>query len=339
VSENKKKVLVGISMGDFNGIGPEVILRTFEDKRMFDFFTVIVFGNTLILQKTAKLYKLPINIRSVGNDNKILNKVVNVIDVTENIDIELRLGQPTSESGRLAVLALEEASHDLINDKIKLLVTAPIDKQNSFSEEFPYRGHTEFLKDFFEQDTLMIMVSDGLRVALATEHVPLLEVPNLITEERISHKINQVFNSLRSDFAIKRPKIAILGLNPHSGDKGVMGTEEQEIISPVIKQFREKEHLVFGPFSADGFFASGIYAKYDAVLAMYHDQGLIPFKSLAFGSGVNFTAGLNRVRTSPDHGTAFDIAGKNKANASSFRKSLFIGREIYFNRLSNQFQA
>ena len=334
MSQKPKKILAGISMGNPNGIGPEIIIKTFEDKRMYDFFTVVVFGSSQVLKKVADFYKSPTKIRAIGNDNKVLNNILNVFEVTENQEFELQMGRCNSESGKIAVLALEEATHNLNNDKIHLLVTAPIDKQSSYSEEFPYRGHTEYLKNFFNQQTLMMMVSENLKIALATEHVSLSEVSALITKERLSQKLNLLLNSLKLDFAINRPKVAVLGLNPHSGDNGVMGIEEIDTISPIVKEYRKNEEFVFGPFSADGFFASGKHTQYDATLAMYHDQGLIPFKALSFSSGVNFTAGLNKVRTSPDHGTAFDIAGKNKANSNSFREALFTGRHIYYNRLN-----
>ncbi|MCY4216937.1 MAG: 4-hydroxythreonine-4-phosphate dehydrogenase PdxA [Flavobacteriaceae bacterium] len=328
-----KKILVGISMGNPNGIGPEIIIKTFEDKRMYDFFTVIVFGSSQILQKMARFYKSSTKIRSIGEDNKVLNNTLNVLEVAENQEFDWQLGQSNAESGRMAVLALEEATHVLNNDKIHCLVTAPIDKQSSYSEDFPYAGHTEYLKDFFNQETLMMMVSEHLRVALVTEHIALSEIPRLITKERLHQKLDLLLNSLKQDFGIHRPKVAVLGLNPHSGDNGVMGSEEIDTISPIIKKYRNNEEFVFGPFSADGFFASGKYRQFDATLAMFHDQGLIPFKALSFGNGVNFTAGLDKVRTSPDHGTAFDIAGKNKANANSFREALFTGRQVYYNRL------
>ena len=333
MSQKPKKILVGISMGNPNGIGPEIIIKTFEDKRMYDFFTVIVFGSSQILHKVVNYYKSPTKIRSIGDDNKVLNHTLNVFEVGDHQEFQWQVGQSNTESGRMAVLALEEATHVLNHNKIHCLVTAPIDKQSSYSEDFPYAGHTEYLKDFFNQETLMMMVSENLKVALVTEHVSLSEIPQLITKERIHQKLDLLLQSLKQDFAIHRPKVAVLGLNPHSGDNGVMGSEEIDAISPVIKEYRNNEAFVFGPFSADGFFASGKHRQYDATLAMFHDQGLIPFKALSFGSGVNFTAGLDKVRTSPDHGTAFDIAGKNKANANSFREALFIGRQVYHNRL------
>lgn len=323
-------------MGDPNGIGPEIIVRTFEDNRMFDFFTIVVFGSLKVLNHIKQLYKITTKIRLVGEDNKLYKNSINVIDVTDGAEFSLNLGKSSKQAGSIAYLSLIDAAEKLLYGQLNVLVTAPIDKQSIQSENFRFRGHTEYLSDLFEQQTMMMMVSENLKVALVTEHEPLREVADLITDDLIDQKLTSLIDSLRRDFNISKPKVAVLGLNPHAGDNGVLGHEEQNIIHPVILDHREKGNLVFGTFPADSFFGKGHYHDYDAVLAMYHDQGLIPFKTVAFGEGVNFTSGLEGVRTSPDHGTAYDIAGKKLASLSSFRASLFTARDIYRNRKVHQ---
>lgn len=323
-------------MGDPNGVGPEIIVRTFEDRRMFDFFTIVVFGSLKVLNRIQQLCKTTTKIRLVEEDNKLYKNSINVIDVTGGTEFSLNLGQPSKQAGSIAYLSLVDAAEKLLYKHLQVLVTAPIDKQTIQSENFRFRGHTEYLSDLFEQQTMMMMVSENLKVALVTEHESLKDVVDLVTDDVIDQKLTILIDSLRRDFNIAKPKVAVLGLNPHAGDHGVLGHEEQNIIHPVILDHRERGNLVFGTFPADGFFGKSHYLDYDAVLAMYHDQGLIPFKTITFGEGVNFTSGLEGVRTSPDHGTAYDIAGKKSASLSSFRNALFTARDIYHNRKVHQ---
>jgi 4-hydroxythreonine-4-phosphate dehydrogenase len=327
------KVRIGITLGDYNGVGPEVVIKALADNRLLNLVTPIVYGSGRVISYYKKLLAVEdFNYTQVRNKGQFAPKSVNVINCWED-SLEITPGKASKESGKAAFTALKQACDELKEGVIDALVTAPIDKQTIHSEEFPFKGHTEYLTQFFgSSESLMFMVSDKLRVGIVTEHIPLKNVATAITREKIESKLKVMDHSLKKDFNILKPKIAVLGLNPHAGDNGLLGDEEDQIIRPVIADQKNKGRLVFGPFPADGFFASGTYLKYDAVLAMYHDQGLVPFKSIAFEDGVNFTAGLSVVRTSPDHGTAYGIAGKNQANETSLREAIYHAAEIFRHR-------
>jgi 4-hydroxythreonine-4-phosphate dehydrogenase len=321
------KPVIGISLGDINGIGPEVVLKALADPRILDMMTPVVYGSSKVLGYYRKALKMN-NFQYHHMQGAALEDQVNVVNCWQEV-IEIQMGQSNPEGGKAALLALQKAVEDLKAGRIEAIVTAPINKQNIQSDEFKFPGHTEFFtKAFDTKDSLMLLCSGSLRVGVVTGHVPLQEVPQLITRERVQYKLNILERSLRQDFGIGKPRIAVLGLNPHAGEEGLLGTEEQEVIIPVIQDIKQKGRLVFGPFPADGFFGSGAYQKFDGILAMYHDQGLIPFKTLAFEQGVNYTAGLPIVRTSPDHGTAYDIAGQNIASESSMREALYLACDI-----------
>ncbi|MBZ5858111.1 4-hydroxythreonine-4-phosphate dehydrogenase PdxA [Flavihumibacter profundi] len=317
--------VIGISCGDLNGIGLELIIKTVTNSRILDLCTPILFASNKAINFYRKsLPENNFNFQVIKEFTRINPKQVNVFSCWEE-DVAITPGQLTEAGGKYAVLSLTTAVQALKNGHIQGLVTAPINKKNTQSEEFPYTGHTPYLKAAFEaKEVVMMMVASNMRVALLTEHVPVTAIGPFITKANIVTKLKLVEESLVKDFGIEKPKIAVLGLNPHAGDEGLIGNEEETIIKPAIKEFKHQGNsIVQGPFSADAFFARGFHEKFDAVLAMYHDQGLIPFKSLAHGEGVNFTGGLPIVRTSPDHGTAFDIAGKNKADESSMYAAIF----------------
>lgn len=333
MSRETDKIKVGISCGDLNGIGLEVAIKTFLDARIFELCTPILYAS----KKASAAYRKELDIKdfsfeeikSVESANP---KRANVFNVW-NEDVQLNLGTPTKESGEYALKSLQAATADLKIGKIDVLLTAPIDKHNIQSEEFKFPGHTEYLADAFGVDEYsMLMVSENLKVAFMTGHLPLSQIGKNLSFESIIKKIRFLNRTLPQDFGIRKPKIAVLGLNPHNGDGGVIGTEEKDLIAPAIKKAKEDGILVFGPFAADGFFGSGGYKQFDVVLAMYHDQGLIPFKTLNFDQGVNYTAGLPKVRVSPDHGTGFDIAGKGIASEQSFRDALFLGIDLFRER-------
>ena len=330
---NHEKPKIGISLGDLNGIGPEVVIKALADNRLLNMATPIIYGSTRVLSFYRKLMNLEeFNYSQVKNKGQFFPKSINVVNCWEDV-IEINPGQPSKETGKAALLSLKKVVEDIKEGLIDGFVTAPIDKNTIHSQEFPFRGHTEYLTQTFEaMESLMLMVGDDLKVGLVTEHIPVKEISNHITKERVELKIRLLELTLKKDFHISKPKIAVLGLNPHSGDEGLIGSEENEIIKPVINDLKSKGKLIFGPFPADGFFATGQHTKYDAVLAMYHDQGLIPFKSIAFDNGVNYTAGLPIVRTSPDHGTAYSIAGKNMADEGSMRQAIYLACDIIKNR-------
>lgn len=329
--EKKEKIVVGISVGDINGIGIEVILKTFEDKRMLDFCTPVIFGSTKTLSFHKKQLDSEININGIMSINQLAHGKVNLLNIWKE-EIPIDLGNPTKISGEYALKSLKSATKHLKENTIDVLITAPINKENIQSDTFNFPGHTEFLENELNGESLMILISEELRVGLITGHIPISKISETITPELIQKKVEIMYTSLVKDFSINKPKIAILGLNPHCGDKGVIGKEDDEIIKPTIASIKESGKLVFGPYAADGFFGSSTYKQFDGILAMYHDQGLAPFKALSFGNGVNFTAGLSKVRTSPDHGTAYEIAGKNKANPTSFKEALFSAIEIFKKR-------
>ncbi len=328
-----KKIKLGISIGDFNGIGIEIILKTFLDKRMLDFCTPIIFGSTKLITAYKNMLQLNIPFNGIKEVDKALNGKLNILNLWKE-EFEIELGKPTEKSGEFAFKSLEEGTKSLSNGEIDILVTAPINKDNIQSENFNFPGHTEYLESKLEGESLMILMADKLRIGLITGHIPISKISESITPELITGKVSIMYKTLVEDFAISKPKIAILGLNPHCGDKGVIGTEDDEIIRPAIVEIQEEGKLVYGPYAADGFFGSENYKKFDAILAMYHDQGLAPFKTLSFGQGVNFTAGLNKIRTSPDHGTGYDLAGKGLANVNSFREAIFTGIQIFRTRTS-----
>lgn len=327
-----QKIVVGISIGDINGVGIEVILKTFEDKRMLDFCTPVLFGSSKTISSHKKILGIDTNIQGIHSLDGVVHGKINLLNIWKE-DASVQIGKATKDGGRFAFQSLDKAVQALKEDQIDVLVTAPINKETIQSEDFPFSGHTEFLESNLEGDSLMILMNDALRIGLITGHIPVAKVAETITPELIEKKVSILHRSLVKDFNINKPKIAILGLNPHSGDNGVIGKEEEEIIKPTIQKIKEDTNwLIFGPYAADGFFGSGTYKQFDGVLAMYHDQGLAPFKALSFGNGVNYTAGLDKIRTSPDHGTAFDIAGKGKASSDSFKEALFTAIKVYQNR-------
>ena len=332
--KKKHKIKVGISVGDLSGIGIEVILKSFEDSRMLDFCTPVIFASSKVISHHKKVLGINTNIHGIDSLNKILPKKLNLLNVWKEM-VEIELGTPTEISGKYALLSLEKAVEALKNEEIDVLVTAPIDKNNIQSDDFKFEGHTEYLDDRLEGESLMILVNDKLRVGLITGHIPISEVAQNISPELIKRKVEIMYSSLVQDFNISKPKIAVLGLNPHCGDQGVIGTEDDEIVRPTLDEIQKKGQLVYGPFAADSFFGNEHYKSFDGVLAMYHDQGLAPFKTLSFGKGVNYTAGLNRIRTSPDHGTAFEIAGKNKADCNSFKEAIFTAIKLFKDREEN----
>jgi 4-hydroxythreonine-4-phosphate dehydrogenase len=330
MSDNK--IIVGISQGDINGIGLEVVIKTLMDPTLSEICTPVLFSS----QKTVSYYRKVLgleefNFNPVRDFSQLHTKKANVFVCYEE-EVIVEVGKSTDLGGKYAFLSLEKATQALKDGSIDVLVTAPINKSNIQNEHFKFVGHTEYLGDKLGGDPLMLLCTEnGLRVALVTGHLPISEVAPRITIDSVSKKIKQLHESLVKDFGISKPKIAVLGLNPHAGDSGVIGKEDMEIIKPAIENTK-LNGLVYGPYAADGFFGNETYKKFDGVLAMYHDQGLIPFKTIAFNDGVNYTAGLNAVRTSPDHGTAYDIAGKNIANEQSFKNAIYSAIDIYKNR-------
>jgi 4-hydroxythreonine-4-phosphate dehydrogenase len=333
--KNSDKIVVGISIGDLNGIGLEVVLKTFEDSRVLELCTPVIFASGKVVSFHKKALNNNAPIHGIDDIESLIPNKLNLLNVwKENVEIEL--GTPTKLSGSYAFKSLESATKALKKGQIDVLVTAPINKDNIQSEEFKFSGHTEYLESRLEGKSLMILIAENLRVGLITGHIPIAEVAQKITQELIAEKANLMLNSLITDFNIRKPKIAILGLNPHCGDHGVIGKEDDEIVRPAIKKLQDEGKLIFGPYAADSFFGSDTYEQFDGILAMYHDQGLAPFKTLSFGKGVNYTAGLNKIRTSPDHGTAYEIAGKNLASYSSFLEAVYLALDIFENR--NQYK-
>jgi 4-phospho-D-threonate 3-dehydrogenase / 4-phospho-D-erythronate 3-dehydrogenase len=332
IAEN---IIVGISIGDLNGIGSEVILKTFEDTRMLELCTPVIFANVKILSFIKKNIESTANLHGIDRLDQIVVGKINVLNLWQE-SVDINFGVNDENVGKYAIKSFVAATKALKEGLVDVLVTAPINKYNIQSDDFKFPGHTDYLAQELEGDALMFMVQDNLRVGLLTDHIPINEVASHLTEELIVKKIETIKQSIIQDFSINKPKIAVLGLNPHCGDGGVIGKEDDDILKPTLKKIFDKGTLVFGPFAADGFFGSNQYEKYDAVIAAYHDQGLIPFKTLSFGNGVNYTAGLNKIRTSPDHGTAYDIAGKGKANNNSFKEAVYLAIDIYKSR--NQYE-
>lgn len=333
--KKEENIRLGISIGDLNGIGAEVVLRIFEDNRMLDFCTPIIFASIKTMSFVKNHFKLDINLNGIHNINQAIAGRVNVLNCwKENVNINF--GQEDLKIGEYAIKSLVQATKALKEDEIDVLVTAPINKHNIQSDTFKFPGHTDYLNQELEGNSLMFMVTQGLRVGLLTDHVPVKDIAAHITPKLIEEKIATVYQSLVQDFRINKPKIAVLGINPHTGDNGVIGNEDDTVLRPTLQKIKASGKLVFGPYAADSFFGSDNYKNFDAIIASYHDQGLIPFKTLSFGQGVNYTAGLNRVRTSPDHGTAYEIAGKGTADISSFKEAIFTGIQIFNNRKEYQ---
>ena len=326
------KIRLGISIGDPNGIGFEIILKTFEDKKIFDLLIPIVFANVENFIEQRQRLGIKTDIFSLKNIHKPEEGKLNIIK-TWNQPFPIIFGEVQKEAGKASISSLEAGTKALKDRLIDVLVTAPINKKSIQLNSFNFPGHTDYLNQELEGESLMFMISDSIKIALVTDHIPLSQIINYLNKDVIEKKLNLLEKSLVYDFGIKKPRIAVLGINPHTGDNGVIGNEDDKLIYPIIKKLSNKGKLVFGPFAADGFFGSRKHLEYDATLAMYHDQGLIPFKTLTFGSGVNFTAGLNKVRTSPDHGTAFEIAGKGKADFKSFHQAILYARSIFKNRI------
>jgi len=333
----KSKPVIGITIGDINGIGPEVIIKSLRDNRIMSHITPIIFGSTKVLSFYRKMFNIDdFHYSQLKSYKDINHRKVNVVNCWPEM-VEINVGKVTQEAGNCAYLALREAMNYLKEDNIDALVTAPINKKNIQRDDFNFVGHTDFItEELGAKDSLMLMVAEELRVGVVTAHIPLSEVSNTLTKEVIESKLKIFLKTLKNDFGLKKPKIAVLGLNPHAGEDGLLGKEENDIIEPVIMDFKEKGHLVFGSFPADGFFGSLDYQKYDGILAMYHDQGLTPFKMLEFENGVNYTAGISKVRTSPDHGTAYSLAGKNQANPQSMRAAIYLASEIVKTRKSGE---
>jgi len=334
---DENKIRVGITQGDINGIGYEVIIKALMDPRILDVCTPVVYGSPKVLAYHRKALNIPnFSLNSVATAREANPRRANLINCLDD-NARVELGKASGYAGEAAFIALEMAVHDLIEHQVDLLVTAPINKHTIQSKDFNFAGHTEYLQEkLSSSDVLMLMVSDYLRVGVVTGHMPLAQVPSAITADLLISKLRILDQSLRNDFNIGSPRIAVLGLNPHSGDQGLLGTEEEDIIKPALEIAREENIMALGPYAADGYFGSGLYQKFDAVLAMYHDQGLAPFKALSFDSGVNFTVGLPFVRTSPAHGTAYEIAGLDKASAESMRQAIYMAVDIYKSRKANR---
>ncbi|CAM3040094.1 4-hydroxythreonine-4-phosphate dehydrogenase PdxA [Chryseobacterium flavum] len=331
MSPKNHKVRVGISIGDFNGIGPEIIMKSLKDKTITDFFTPVIFGSGKLFTYQKNIFKLNLNFNYINEASQAQGGKLNMVNLTkENVNVEL--GIPTEESTKMAIDSLEAATEALIKGDIDVLVTAPINKDEMMKMGFKHAGHTGYFEEKFNKKGLMFLVTEELKVAVSTHHIPISKVAENISKEKIKKQIRALNQTLIEDFCIQKPKIAVLGLNPHAGDGGVIGNEEVEIISPAIKELSDNGILAFGPFPADSFFQPNKYKNFDAVLAMYHDQGLAPFKTLAYEEGVNYTAGLPFIRTSPDHGVAYDIAGKNIADEQSFTEAIFTAIKVFRNR-------
>ena len=325
------KIKVGISIGDPNGIGLEIILKTFQNSEIFKSFLPIVFANFKLVEFQKKYFNLKTKIVKTKSINFLENSKLNIID-SWNTDYKINFGLEDKTAGELSFISLSSCSNALKEGDVDVMLTAPINKANIQSAKFKFKGHTDYLNNLFNNKSLMMMVSKNLIIGLLTDHIPLNEIVSNLSENLIIEKLKILHNSLTKDFKILNPNIAILSINPHAGDKGIIGSEDDEIIIPALERLNKENIQIMGPFSSDSFFGSGKYKEFNAVMGIYHDQALIPFKTLSFGSGVNFTAGLDVVRTSPDHGTGFDIAGKNIANNSSFFEALLLLKKIYNNR-------
>tara|TARA_B100000678_G_scaffold227020_1_gene194851 strand:+ start:94 stop:1146 length:1053 start_codon:yes stop_codon:yes gene_type:complete len=333
--QENKMLKIGITIGDMNGVGPEIILKTFADKRMLEFCTPIIYSSTRTLEFVKKHFKYNIEFNGIKSSAQAEDNRVNVVNCWNEVP-QINFGTKDKNIGKHAIISLKAATSDLKQGHVDVIVTAPINKENIQSDDFNFPGHTDYLDNQIEGSALMLMVSGNLRIGLLTDHIPVSKISESITKELVENKINTIHKTLVEDFNISKPKIAILGINPHSGDDGVIGSEEKTVLTPTVERMRENNILAFGPYSADSFFGSGEHEPFDAVIAAYHDQGLIPFKTLSFGQGVNFTAGLEKIRTSPDHGTAYSIAGKGIADETSFKEAVFLAILTYRNRTEHQ---
>ncbi|MBO7541940.1 MAG: 4-hydroxythreonine-4-phosphate dehydrogenase PdxA [Bacteroidales bacterium] len=328
----QEKIKLAITHGDINGVGYEVILKTFADSRMLEQCTPVLYGSSKVATYHKNLLaQNDLTFVNARDARSLQHNKFNIINITSE-EIKIDVGKSTEVAGQLSSLALERACEDLMNGDVDVLVTAPINKKNIQSKDFDFPGHTEYLSQKFGTKSLMMMVCDRIRIGIVTNHLPLREVPNAITKELLLEKIGIMNASLKRDFGITRPKIAVLALNPHAGDNGVIGDDDQRVVAPAIQEAIEKNMLVYGPYPSDGFFGSSEFKDFDGVLALYHDQGLIPFKLMSFTEGVNYTAGLPYIRTSPAHGTAYEIAGKDKASEQSFRSAVYLACNILRNR-------
>ena len=322
------KINVGITIGDPNGIGIEIILKSLSNFSLFHECNFIIYASTSLIEKQKQHFQIDsLPLKKIDSEEDLSDTQINVKEVFSNS--QFNFGESDKELSELGILSLKEATKAIKDNKIDILVTSPINKDLSFSESFKYTGHTDFLKNYFKTSPLMLMISEELKIALLTEHIPIKDVSNAIDQDFVEQKIKVLETSLINDFQIKKPKIAVLAVNPHAGDNGVIGNEDLSIITPAINSFKGTASSISGPFSADTFFVNENYKKYDGVIASYHDQGLIPFKTISFGKGVNFTAGLPVVRTSPDHGTGFDIAGKGIADHTSFTNAIKLGLQVF----------
>ena len=333
--DKNNPIIVGITIGDLNGIGGEIILKTLEDTRMLDFCTPVIFASVKTISFLKKALKINVQFQGIDTLDKILPGKINVLNVWKET-VEIQFGEESSMSGGYAIASLKAATEALKNDAIDVLVTAPIHKTTIQSDDFQFPGHTGYLAQELEGDSLMFMVSETIKVGLLTDHVPIKDVAKHITKQLVDKKIKAIHNALQQDFGVRVTKIAVLGINQHVCDNGVIGSEDDKVLKPAIEKINASGTYVYGPYAADSFFGSGNYKNFDAIIAAYHDQGLIPFKTIAFGKGVNYTAGLRKVRTSPDHGTAFDIAGQNKADHNSFKEAVFLAIAIFKKRKEHQ---
>jgi len=328
-----KKPVLGITIGDINGIGPELIMKVFADDRLLNLCTPVIYGNNRVFSFYRRfLNHNGFNYSQIKSLSEVKENKVNLINCWDE-EVEVNPGQVTENGGKYALKSLKEAVKDWKEENFDALITAPINKNNLASEDFPYSGHTRYLTEQAgEKESVMLMTCKELKIGVATEHIALKDIATVLTKERIKEKVALLNKTLKKDFGINKPKIAVLGLNPHAGDNGLMGDEEIEVIKPAIEELNEQNIMAIGPYPADGFFGSLEYEHFDAVMAMYHDQGLIPFKTIAFEKGVNFTAGMEKIRTSPDHGTAYNIVGKRKVSLDSFREAIYLAIDIYRTR-------
>ena len=326
-----RKINIGITIGDPNGIGIEIILKSLSNFSLFHECNFIIYASIGLIKKQKQHFQIETPpLKNINSEEDLSETLLNVKEVFSNS--QFNFGESNKELSALGILSLKEATKAIYNNKIDVLVTAPINKDLSYSKSFKYSGHTDFLKDYFNADPIMLMVSGVLRIALLTDHIPLKNVLDFINKDIVEKKIKVLEKCLVNDFKINKPKIAVLAINPHAGDNGLIGNEDELIIKPVINTFKGNTSSVYGPFSADTFFTNENYKKYDAIIAAYHDQGLIPFKTISFGKGVNFSAGLSFIRTSPDHGTGFDIAGKGIADHTSFTNAIKLGIKLFKSR-------
>lgn len=335
MSSKHHKIKVGISVGDFNGIGVEIILKALKDKNITDFFTPVIFGSGKLFSYQKNVFKIQTTFNYIQSAKEAANGKLNIVNLwKDNVNVDF--GTPTEESTKMAIDSLEAATHALMQGEIDVLVTAPINKDEMLKQGFKHAGHTGYFEEKFGKKGLMFLVTENLKVAVSTHHIPVSEISKNISKNKIKEQVKMLNQCLIQDFCIQKPKIAVLGLNPHAGDGGAIGNEEIEIIQPAIKELFDEGILAFGPYPADSFFQPEKYNSFNAVLAMYHDQGLAPFKTLAYEEGVNYTAGLPFIRTSPDHGVAYDIAGKNLADEQSFSEAIFTAIKIFRNRTEHQ---